>query len=57
VPNSAAPEPEGDVVDWIAVGDQIPGLRHRHRGSGRLLLVGIARHEAPNPPERHMDKS
>src|SRR5919202_4569653 len=61
VQDAAPAEPEGDVrrLPLVAVGDEVarPQLLGRHRGSGRLLLVGVARDEQAEPPVGHVDEA
>src|SRR5919202_2987566 len=61
VQDAAAAEPERDVrrLPLVAVGDEVarPQLLGRDRGSGRLLLVGVARDEQAEPAVGHVDEA
>src|SRR5919204_4761539 len=61
VQDAAAAEPERDVrrLPLVAVGEEVtrPQLVDRDRDSGRLLLVGVARHEQAEAPVGHVDEA
>src|SRR5581483_4426418 len=57
VENPALAHPERDVVDRIAVRDEVADRRLLDLARRRLLLVGVPRHEPPDPPVRHVHEA